>query len=223
MGRPPVFHRDRILAAAKTLVSEQGPSGLTMASLAERLQGPVGSIYHRYPSRDLLLADLWLEAVESFQPVFLNHLHGADPVEAGIAGVRFACRWVHEHREEARLLLLHRREHLIQGEWPEQYRRRATRLQQDAARGMRAYCRRLYGASSARHLRRVRFALVDLPQAALKPLIEAGGVPPADLKSLVEETCRYVLAHGERAEASPEAVAAGRRRVSENVRKRWRR
>lgn len=223
MGRPPVFHRDRILEAARALVARRGPAGLTMASLAEQLRGPVGSIYHRYPSRDLLLADLWLETIESFQPAFLDHLHGADPVAAGLEGVRFACRWVHHHREEGRLLLLHRREDLIQGEWPAQYSRRAKRLRQQAARGMRAYCRRLYGVSSARHLRRVRFAVVDLPQAALKPLIEAGRVPPNDLEALVEETCRYVLTHGERAEASRGTVTAGRRRVGENVSSRRRR
>ena len=196
MARPAKFPRERILSAARAIVVERSPAALTVAVLSERLKAPVGSIYHRYPSRDLLLADLWLCTIESFQPAFLRHLEGGDPLDAGLAAVHFACRWVRNHSHEAHLLLRHRREDFIRGAWPEPYRSRAELLQGQGAAGIRTYCRRLCGDASARHLRRVRFALLDLPLAALRSSIEVGPKMPGDLEELVLDTCRHILARG---------------------------
>lgn len=196
MGRPSVFTRERLLDGALGLVAEHGPAAATVGALAERLQAPVGSIYHRYASRDLLLADLWLETVEVFQPEFLGRLRGADPIEAGRDAVRFAWTWVGVHPREARVLLLHRRDDFVKGPWPAPYRTRARRLDADAATGLASYTRRLYGRTSAPLLRRVRLAVVDVPQGACRPYVESGAPPPPDLRTLVEETCAHVLRTG---------------------------
>ena len=200
MARPERFPRARILEAARAIVVERGPGKLTVALLSARLGAPVGSIYHRYPSLDLLLADLWLSTVESFQPEFLRHLAIEDTLEAGLAAVAFACRWVGHHHQEAHLLLRHRRQDFMHGEWPEPYRSRAEHLRRRGAADIRAYCRRLYGNASAAHLRRVRFALQDLPLAAFRSAIEAGAKMPRDVEPLVKDTCRYIL---EREHISP--------------------
>jgi len=196
MGRRGRFPPERILAAARGIVAENGPPGLTVAVLSQRLGAPVGSIYHRYQSREVLLADLWLTAIESFQPEFLRNLQGKNTIEAGVAAVGFACRWVRRHPQEARLLLLYRRADFIRGSWPDQYQSRAERLRREGAAGIRAYCRRLHGDANARHLRRVRFALVDLPLAAFRPCIEERARMPDDLEPLVQSTTRHILASG---------------------------
>lgn len=193
MARPAQFPRERILAAARAIVAERSPAALTIAVLSQRLKAPVGSIYHRYPSRDLLLADLWLDTIESFQPDFLRHLQGRDPLEAGLAAVRFACGWVRSHSQEAHLLLLHRREDFIRGAWPDPYRSRAELLQRQGTTGIREYCRRLYGDASPRNMTRLRFGLLDVPLAALRASIEVRPKMPRELELLLQDTCRHVL------------------------------
>ncbi len=193
MGRPARFDRARILGAAREVVARRGPQGFTLAGLSEVLGAPIGSIYHRYSSREMLLADLWLETVESFQPAFLARLDGDQPVAAGLAAVRFAFIWVAENRLAARLLLLHRREDFVAGVWPEPLRERAQTLEQEAAARLGTYCRRLYGECTDQGLRRIRLAISDLPQAAFREWIESGRPLPGDLETLVLDTCRYIL------------------------------
>ncbi len=74
MGRNARFSSDRILTAALELLAERGPEGVTMSAISRQTGAPIGSIYHRFPSRDLILALLWLDVVESFQDGFLETL-----------------------------------------------------------------------------------------------------------------------------------------------------
>ena len=76
MGRRPKFDRESIAAAARQVVAERGPRGATVAAIAAHLGAPTGSIYHRFRSRELLLADLWLTVVEAFQAGVVAALEG---------------------------------------------------------------------------------------------------------------------------------------------------
>ena len=67
MGRRARFDRDQIIESAMRLIAEDGPGAATIAAIAGRVGAPTGSIYHRYSSRELLLADIWLTVVEAFQ------------------------------------------------------------------------------------------------------------------------------------------------------------
>jgi AcrR family transcriptional regulator len=193
MGRPARFDEARILAGATHVSAEVGPQNLTIAAVAERAGAPVGSIYHRYASRDEILAAVWLELVEAFQARFLAMLAAADPVEGGLAAVRYVCGWVRRHPREARLLMLHRREDFAAARWPARYRRRAAALASQAERSLRRYALRLAGRARAAELRHVRFALVDLPTAALTRDIEAGVAPSPAVQRLLLDTCADVL------------------------------
>src|SRR5580698_11636140 len=53
--------RDRILAAARELLAETGPAGLTYSLLAERAGVTRQTLYRHWPSRSGLLVDLILE------------------------------------------------------------------------------------------------------------------------------------------------------------------
>src|SRR5919109_423398 len=107
MARPAKFSDDDILDAALRRVALDGAAGATIARIADEAGGPTGSIYHRFRSRELLLARLWLRTVAQFQDGFLAALAGPDPVEAGRDAVRYMLRWCREHLPEAQLLLLH--------------------------------------------------------------------------------------------------------------------
>ena len=67
-----------ILDAALGLVTEGGPGAATIAGIAGLLGAPVGSIYHRFTPRDLLLARLWISTIKSFQEDFIEVLEGDD-------------------------------------------------------------------------------------------------------------------------------------------------
>lgn len=193
MGRPPRYGTAEILDGAMHVSAEIGPQRLTIAKVAKRAGLPVGSIYHRYASRDEILAAIWLDLVEDFQGKFLAALEGQDAVAAGLAGVRFAIRWITRHPRAARLLLVHRREDFASERWPASYRRRAEKLAAQAGIAVGRYASRLTGRTGAPEVRAVRFALVDLPTAALRRDLESGVRPSASMERLLLETCAYVL------------------------------
>jgi len=193
MGRPSRYAEADIIAGATYVSSEIGPQKLTIAAVAERAGVPVGSIYHRYASRDEILAAVWLDFIEEFQEHWLAELEAEDAVRAGLAAVRFGFGWVRRRPREARLMLLHRREDFASEHWPASYRRRAERLAQRAGAGLLRYASRLTGRAGAAELGHVRFALVDVPSAALKRDVEAGVAPSEDVEQMVLDTCAYAL------------------------------
>jgi AcrR family transcriptional regulator len=201
MGRPRRYSAAAIIEGAKQVSAERGPHKLTIAAVAQRTGVPVGSIYHRYASRDEILAALWLDIVEEMQQHFLAALEGADAMGAGLAAVRWACDWVRRHPRESRLLLLHRRADFASDRWPASYRRRAQRLATLGGASLTAYAGRLGGGRSA-DVRTVRFALVDLPMAAFRGDIVAG-MPPSDrMEQVVLQTCGYVLRQAARSQSN---------------------
>ena len=193
MGRPSRYGEADILAGARHVSAEIGPHKLTIAKVAQRAGVPVGSIYHRYASRDEILAAVWLELVEAFQAQWIARLDGEGAIEAGLATVRFTCDWIRRHPREARLLLLHRREDFASGRWPAAYRRRAEALAAQASASLGRDAARLGWRAGAAELRVLRFALVDLPTAALRSDVEAGVPPGADMEALLLHTCAFAL------------------------------
>jgi AcrR family transcriptional regulator len=196
MARPPKFSRDAMLAGALQVVAREGPRGSTIGQIAEEVGAPSGSIYHRFASRDVLLAELWLETVENFQRGFLAALEGPDTLERGVAAALYTPQWARERLPEARLLLVHRREDLLAtgGGWPGELTERARRLGDDLVAGVRAYARRHFGEATAERRRRVSFAVIEIPGGAVRHHLVAGRPPPRAVDGLVEEASRAVLA-----------------------------
>lgn len=81
---------------------------------------PSGSVYHRFGSRDLLLAKLWVRTVTRFQAGFLSALDDDDLDEAAIGAALHVVRWAREHPHESTVLLMHRRSQLAT-DWPESW------------------------------------------------------------------------------------------------------
>src|SRR5512143_2929486 len=106
MGRKAIFERRDMTGAALRLVADRGPQAVTVAALAKELGAPTGSIYHRYSSREELLAELWMEVVEGFQNGFAGRLAGADDVDGAAQAAPFMASWTRQHPLESRLLLL---------------------------------------------------------------------------------------------------------------------
>ena len=152
MGRQAKYSKEQFVQAALDIVATHGPSAATMSRIAQELGAPIGSVYHRFPSRDILLATLWISIVESYQAEFLEVLQQGDGLNAALFGVL----WTRKHPNEARILLLYRREELIAGEWPDEVRNRARELAEEVDDGIRDFARKLLGRADRNSLRRIR-------------------------------------------------------------------
>lgn len=192
MARPPRYSSQGILDAAAQLAARGGPAGTTVGAIAESLGAPTGSIYHRFRSKDVLLAELWLQTIESFQAGFQAALAGPEAREAGLEAALHTPRWVRAHPVPARLLLLHHREDFVAGEWPAEVVDRATEIAERAQAGMDAFARRALGRGAAAK-RRARFAVVELPVAAVLPHVRADERPPPIVEQLVADAYRGVM------------------------------
>lgn len=192
MPRPAKFTEDQILDAALELVAEGGPAAATMAAIAARAGAPVGSLYHRFRSREWLLARLWLRTVERFQRGFADSLRGDDLDEAAQRAARFGLTFVRQRPAEARVLLLYRRQDLA-ARWPDEIGEQLAGLNRRGEQAMREHARLRYGSDDDEHLQRVVFALADLPYAASRRHLAAGRPPPPILDVLVADAVRSVL------------------------------
>ncbi len=194
MGRKALFERRDITGAALRLVAERGPQSVTIADVAREIGAPTGSIYHRYQSRDQLLAELWMDVVEGFQREFVAVLDRARDLDAAVDVAGFMPTWARSHPLETRVLLLHRRRDFVTGEWPDYLAGRAAALEPQLGQALRAFALRACGGASSDTMARLRYALLDAPFGGLKPYVQAGKPIPRIVDQLVGETARAVLA-----------------------------
>lgn len=184
MGRAPLYPVDDILDAALVLVGEEGVQGASVAAIARRLGAPSGSIYHRFASRDLVVATLWVRTVRQFQRGFLEALQVTDPVEAARRGATHTVGWAADHRREARLLTLHRRQDLL-ARWPDELGEELATLNDEVKAALVGFAERRFGRGDAEVLGRVRFALVEIPYAAARQMLLADQPLPWLVDSVV--------------------------------------
>lgn len=184
MGRTAKFTDESILDAALALVSEDGAHGATVVAIAARLGAPSGSIYHRFASRDLILARLWIRTVKQFQVGFLEALDLDDVTAAAEAAVAHTLEWSAEHRHEARVLTMHRHEDLV-ALWPDELGEELSTLNDQVKRAVLAFAERRFGALTAETAGVTRFALIDLPYAAARQAILDDKPPAAWLREAV--------------------------------------
>jgi len=101
----------------------------------------------------------------------------------------YNVEWTRRHMDEARVLLFYRREDLAE-RWPEEL----AALNTDVEKAVRDHALRRYGeGGSAEAVRRVVFALVDVPYAAGRRHLISGEPPPSLVDELFTETVRRVL------------------------------
>lgn len=177
-----------MLDAALKLVATSGPSGVSVMAIAERLGAPSGSMYHRFPSRDHLLAALWVRTVEHFQAGYLQALAAEDPREGALGAAGYTFDWSRDNLEQAQLLLIFRSRDLTLGEWPPELKDKAQELRSQLERGLRRWARR-----AGLPLERGTFAVIDLPYAAVRRSIQSGRRPRPSLRLLLLEAVSGVI------------------------------
>jgi AcrR family transcriptional regulator len=189
MGRAK-FSQSDFLATALAIISEHGPSAVTVASISERLGSPTGSFYHRFASRNVLLGALWMRTVLSFQEGISASINAGD----GLAAVLHTPAWVRDHLDEARLLLLYHRDDFVHGDWPEEFRERVAAHTQEMGTGFERFARLVFGHAGQEEYRLAQFLLAEVPVAAVRQHLLRREPPPEVVDQLIRVTYRAVIA-----------------------------
>jgi AcrR family transcriptional regulator len=154
---------------------------------------PNGSIYHRFPQRLALLAELWLRTVERFQDGYFAALHSdPDPLRAGAAAARHVVAWSRQNPQEA-AVLLHGPHSFGRDEWPPEYGQRADEGNQRVLGAVAELADRI-GATAEPDVDRVMMAVVELPLAVVRRHLRAGTSLPVHAEALAESCATDLLA-----------------------------
>ncbi|MEU5404339.1 TetR/AcrR family transcriptional regulator [Streptomyces sp. NPDC005963] len=192
MARPPRFDVDQLLDAAVRRAAASGPTGVTMSAVAKDVGAPSGSVYHRFPGRPALLAEVWLRTVAGFQEGYLQALGAdVDPQRAARAAARHVIAWSRAHPDEA-ALLLYGAEDFGRTEWSEEHRCRADLGNQRVYAALAALAAAL-GVKGPGAAECIALALVELPLASVRRHLRAGQPLPAHAEELAEQCAGALL------------------------------
>ncbi len=179
MPRPARFTDDDVLDAALEAVRHVGP-GASVQDIAARLGGPVGSIYHRFNSREELIARLWLRSVRRFQAgVFELEQHQADAHARLVLMALHVPRYCRANPDEATALTLHRRSRLLQA-CPPGLEQEVTDVNNALDTMTRRLTRRRYGSTRRALLDLVVQATRIAPYGLVRPHLGGPVPPPVD-------------------------------------------
>ena len=185
--RARILRYTQILDATATLVAGGGPGAATIGAIGAVLDAPSGSIYHRFPSRDVLLGRLWLSKAAFFQGRFVAALRDPDPWNAGREAALSLPRSVRADFAGARIMLLHRRDDFLSASWPADMSDEAVRLRQQVDEAINDITRRLFGRVAPKTLRLTTFAILDVPFAAVHRHVANGTTPPGYVDGLIDQ------------------------------------
>lgn len=192
MARPARFDEDTILQAALQVVHAYGPARLTTDAVAEQMGGHVGSIYYRFPTKDHLLARLWIRSARAGQVGALAALRETDLEKAFENAALHYPRWSRSEPAHAQILAAYGREQLIQ-QVPDDLAHELDQLNVDLGAAVDAFAARWYGETRAAYRRASTFALLDLPASAIRRYLLAGKPPPSSLDPVILAASRAAL------------------------------
>ena len=184
-----LFENADFLAAARDLAAAGGPASVTVSSVTGRLGAPVGSFYHRFASRDVLLATVWLDTALAFQTGFVAAIKAGD----GLAAALHTPTWVRTHLEDARAFLLYHRDDFAHGNWPQYLKDRVVRQGRRVDAAYKRFARDSFGGVGANELQLARFILAEVPKAAVGPYLRQGVAPPAIVDEMIGTTYHAIV------------------------------
>ena len=172
-----------MLDAARDLLLGEGSRSATMEAIADASGAPTGSIYHRFGSRDELIARLWIRAVYRSQASFVAALEQDDAREAALAAAMSIIDFCEEHPADAQLLVAFRREDLISAIPRGALADELETLNRPVERAIVQLARRLCGSRSRAALDRTLLVTFDLPYGAARRYLITGTPLPTGLRT----------------------------------------
>lgn len=193
MARPEKFSAEAILDAAARVVLARGGT-VTVAEIAREAGAPIGSVYHRFASRELLLVSLWLRSVRDFQRGFIEACRtepAADAVVAAALHIPVYCR---AHPAEARAMTLYRHAELIRTA-PEVLLEEVTAVNNEVNAVSHDLTRRRYAVVDERRTALLRAATRQCPYGLVRPYL--GGPIPDWIDEATIACARAIAALGD--------------------------
>lgn len=183
MARPEKHATDTMLDAARELLIEGGAPSATVDAISTATGAPTGSIYHRFGSRDDLIARLWIRAVQRSQGTFLAALDKPDPREGAVAAGLSIIDFCRDHPADARLLVVFRYEDLAKSAPSAEIAGELAVLNRPVERAVVELAKRLYGSANRGAIDRTMLAVFDLPYGAVRRHLIAGRTLPRGLRA----------------------------------------
>jgi AcrR family transcriptional regulator len=194
MGRLRLYTSDQILDGARGLVLSEGIAAATISNIARASGAPPGSIYYRFDSRETLLAELWIRAVERAQQHCIDAVEAVgEPTEAVVAGGLSIFDFILSEPADAQLLVSMRRTDLIRSPLPPPLVERLRVLNRPVEHLIGRLAGQLFGKSSAQARELITLAVFDLPYGSIRRHLLAGAAPPASHRPYLELAIRAVL------------------------------
>ena len=192
MGRPARITNVDLVAAASTVAARLGPARTSIAAIAREADVPVGSVYHRYPSRDALLAEAWISAAEAFGTQFLAALNAARTADAAVEAALVTPRFARANHAGGVALFVHRRDDFLV-EAPEESRTRAAKQTSAMLNGVAQAAKRLL-PQDPRGRDKLAVALIGIPYGAVRVFLPQA-VPPKELDAVIAAAARAAIGH----------------------------
>lgn len=91
MVRLAKFNENHFIDSAITVAAQCGVAAVSMSAIAVKAGAPIGSVYHRFDSRNAILARAWLRVKSDFREEVAS-LWGEGDTWAGVHGLLDWCR-----------------------------------------------------------------------------------------------------------------------------------
>lgn len=192
MGRVARFTESDLIDASTRIAARLGPAHTTIALIARESGAPVGSVYHRYPSKGALLAEAWIKAADKFGTGFLAVLEAAETPEAAVEAALATPRFARDDHAGGVILFAHRRDDFLD-EAPKESRARAARQTSAMLAGIAGAAKRLL-PDDPRGRDKLAVALLGLPYGAVRIFLPQA-VPPKELDATIAAAARAAIGH----------------------------
>ena len=189
MARPAKFTDDQVLDGATAAVARFGPN-VTIAQIAEAMGAPVGSIYHRFESREHLLVRLWLRSIGRFHVGLLAAAADPDVERALVESALHIPRFCREHPATSLTMTLFRQQRLVL-DAPTGLEGPVATVNEAVDAALAELVRRRWGRSTDRRQRLAFTAVRQSPYGLVRPYV--GGEVPRWLDEVVEASTSAIL------------------------------
>ncbi|HWK86372.1 MAG TPA: TetR/AcrR family transcriptional regulator [Xanthobacteraceae bacterium] len=187
MGRPARFTDRDLIAAATRVAARLGPAQTTLALIAKEAGAPVGSVYHRYPSKGALLAEAWIESAAAFGLRFRAVLAQAKTLEDALQAALVTPQFARDNHAGGVILFTHRRDDFLD-DAPEESRNRAAQQTSEVLQSIADAAKRLL-STDPRGRDKLTLALIGLPYGAVRMFLPHV-VPPKEIDGLIRASSR---------------------------------
>lgn len=192
MARPQKYSVDDLLDAAAAAVQAHGRA-VTLQQVAQTAGAPMGSLYHRFDSRDDLLARLWVRSIQRFHVGLLTAGDEADPLEALLAMATHIPRFCRDNPADALAMTLHRQPVLAAATSGELHEV-VTAINDEVNARYATLGRAHWGRLTTRRRLILMLACLQSPYGLVRPY--CGGDVPKELDEVVRASSAAILELG---------------------------